>query len=110
MRLNGRRNGQSTRNPTEERELLPTVRAKDIVIGKLGFTEHHRDRSPKSNLRKSASIRGCCFLVPFCGYQDSLFSLRLCVRFSCLRVLCDLPYCANRIWQQSVGGSFTKGL
>ena len=55
--------------------------AKDIVSGKVGLTKYHRGRSPEPNLRKSASIRGCCFfpffvpLAPFCGHSDCLVSL-----------------------------------
>jgi hypothetical protein len=57
-------------------------RAKDNASGTLSPTAHHRDRSPESNLRKSAVIsfpRFLAFLVPSCDYLVfSVLPLRLC--------------------------------
>ena len=48
---------------------ITTERTKDIVSGKLGFTEHHRDRSPESNLRPAA-VESFPVVCAFCGYFD----------------------------------------
>ena len=60
---------------------ITTERTKDIVSGKLGFTEHHRDRSPESNLRPSAveSFPVVCAFCAFLRLFRFVFPLRLCV-------------------------------